>query len=149
MNEEERRKRLKEIEEINKEQRKLKSKRDLFYKLKNDSTVKLYLKLEKELKEQEILKTDDIKKQQMRKPIEPSECSHDIWYQQEEDGKIIYKCLDCLLEIEVKEEEREKFLSENCVISSSKTFTKCRNTYCSLLCTSHVDTAYQKLLKKI
>lgn len=160
MREEERRIRLKKIEETTKEQRTLKQKRNLYYRLKSDALIKLYFRLEAELKNKEILTSDEIKRREMGKDILPSDCSHDIWYfhgkGQMNDVNhnssldcYCYQCLDCREIKTVSKDENEEFFSKNQVIQSDRSFEKCRKWYCSLLCTSHTDMAYQKLLKKI
>lgn len=178
MKEEERLKRIANVNLRKEEMKRLKSKRAELNKLKSNEYVKRFLKLSEELEEVQILTLEEIKKREFEK-YRCSDCSHDIWfymggYRTEYDcgpesrdtsyrefniEKIEfyrYRCLECYSEIEVNIQEHEKFISEHTIIKPQKRrlfygeeFEKCRKIYFDLLFTNNTEQAYKKLMKRI
>jgi len=176
MTEQERIKKLANIQIRKEEMKKLKEKRVKVNQLKKNPYVKQYLKLSKELEEEPIYTASEIEKEAFG--IYCDDCNHEFYFfmrgirryhyavgyddkedycYEDDDEKIefyVYSCLDCTSDIYVPKAEHEDFLKTHKVIrisnlQSDSDFHACRALYHKLLLTNSVEQSYKKLQKKV
>lgn len=179
MKEEERLKRISNVE-IKKEKMKiLKEKRAELNKLKSNKFVKRFLKLSEELEDEKILTVEEIKKEKFEKYTSCYECDHDIWcymgayyteydcgpesrdhsyraFREEDIEYYKYRCLECFHEVEIKKKEHEEFVRQHKILRPTtkkyffdSDYHRIREIYFNLLYTNQTDNAYKKLVKRI
>lgn len=179
MKEEERLKRISNVEVRREEMKKLKEKRTELNKLKSNEIVKRFLKLSEELEDEKILTIEEIKKEEFEKYTSYYECNHDIWcymgayyteydcgpesrdhsyraFREEDIEFYKYRCLECYGEVEVRKKEHEEFIKQHTIIKPSnnaffydRTLHEVREMYFKFLYTNPTDKAYKKLMKRI
>ena len=179
MKEEERLKRISNVEIMKEEMKVLKAKRTELNKLKSNQFVKRFLELSEELKDEKILTVEEIKKEEFNKYTRYYECSHDIWvymgsyyteydcgpesrdhsyraFREEDIEYYSYRCLDCFETVEVKKKDHEEFLKQHTILRPTtkkyffdSDYHRIREIYFKLLYTNQTDNAYKKLMKII
>lgn len=179
MKEEERLKRISNVEVMKEEMKVLKAKRTELNNLKSNQFVKRFLELSEELEDKKILTLEEIKKEEFNKYTCYSECSHDIWcymgayyteydrgpesedrsyraFREEDIEYYRYRCLECFEEVEVKKKDHEEFIKQHTILRTTNNsffydgnYRKVREMYFKILYTNNTEDAYKKLIRRI
>lgn len=174
MKEEERARRLEQINCQQEKMKRLSEAKKRLNDLKKNVLVKEYLRLSEMLEQEKMISEQEIIRNCMGS-LSSSDCKHDVWfylggYRTEDDKDSIslfketmpwkveyyaYCCLDCREEVKILPKDNERFLSENKVIqlsgshSSYSNYELCRKMYLNLLCSNTTENAYKKLKKSL